>query len=168
MVVRHCTYLTLGQDKGGRFPDKFPTRLFSLMVLAKRAKPSEAGSTMSYAPDEVSAAAKFSIFYVRASPRRDGVVSLPQCLPHGSGTEAQTARARARNHRRPQPGSCRAPLPAGRSGRSRPRTERFSLGQPPRQGVSELAGERGRATGADSGPWEVGYGESLQRCWAEL
>ena len=66
-------------------------------------------------------------FYVRALPRRDGVVLT--VYPTGRGPKLRQRERDLRHHRRPPPTSSQAPLRAGRCGRSRRRTERFSFGQ---------------------------------------
>ena len=66
-------------------------------------------------------------FHVRALPRRGGVVLT--VYHKGRGPKLRQRERDLRHHRLPPPGSSRAPLRAGRCGRSRRRTERFSFGQ---------------------------------------
>ena len=66
-------------------------------------------------------------FHVRALPRRGGVVLT--VYHKGRGPKLRQRERDLRHHRRPPPGSCRAPLPAGRCGRSRRQAERFSSRQ---------------------------------------
>ena len=66
-------------------------------------------------------------FHVRELPRRDRVV--PTAYHTGRGPKLRWHERDLRRHRRPPPGNCRASLSAGRGGRSRRRTERFSFGQ---------------------------------------